>query len=83
MERERLGITRTRDGDVLKILVFLQRLALDRNNGRPRGRAFLDALRGFYPAPSAPLVDFCLDRGPAGLPPPGTPFSCRCSLAGR
>jgi len=27
------------------MLVFLQRLALDRNNGRPRGRAFLDYLR--------------------------------------
>jgi hypothetical protein len=26
---------------------FLQRLELDRNNGRPRGRAFLDSLRGF------------------------------------
>jgi len=27
--------------------VFLQRLELDRENGRPRGRAFLDSLRGF------------------------------------
>src|SRR5450432_141628 len=47
-ETERLGSTRTRDGDVLKILVFLQHFALDRNNGRQRGRAFVDALRGFY-----------------------------------
>jgi hypothetical protein len=53
-EVERLGSTRTRDGDVLKMLVFLQHFALDRNNGRRRGRAFLDALRGFYPPPSAP-----------------------------
>jgi len=45
-ETEKLGMTHTRDGDVLGILVFLQRLALDRNNGRPRGRAFLDYLRG-------------------------------------
>ena len=46
-EREDLGMSRTRDADVLGVLVFLQRLELDRNNGRPRGRAFLDSLRGF------------------------------------
>lgn len=45
-EREDLGMLRTRDADVLGVLVFLQRLELDRNNGRPRGRAFLDSLRG-------------------------------------
>jgi hypothetical protein len=55
-EKERLGSTKTRDGDVLKILVFLQHFALDRDNGRRRGRAFLDALRGFYPPPSAPSL---------------------------
>jgi len=47
LDREEMGMTRTRDSDVLTVLVFLQRLALDRNNGRPRGRAFLDSLRGF------------------------------------
>src|ERR1022692_3702270 len=46
-EHEELGMSRTRDADVLGVLVFLQRLALDRDNGRPRGRAFLDSLRGF------------------------------------
>jgi len=46
-EREETGLSRTRDADVLGVLVFLQRLELDRNNGRPRGRAFLDSLRGF------------------------------------
>jgi hypothetical protein len=46
-ERENLGLSRTRDADILGVLVFLQRLELDRNNGRPRGRAFLDSLRGF------------------------------------
>jgi hypothetical protein len=45
-EREELGMTHTRDADVLRMLVFLQRLALDRNNGRRRGRVFLDSLRG-------------------------------------
>jgi len=29
--------------------VFLQRLELDNNNGRKRGRAYLDFLRGFFP----------------------------------
>lgn len=45
-EQEQLGMVRTRDADVLQILVFLQRMELARNNGRPRGRAFLDSLRG-------------------------------------
>jgi hypothetical protein len=52
-EQQRLGITRTRDADVLRVLVFLQRIELDRNNGRRRGRAFLDGLRGLYSGVSA------------------------------
>jgi hypothetical protein len=44
-ETRRLGMTKTRDTDVLRVLVFFERLALDRNNGRPRSRAFLDLLR--------------------------------------
>jgi len=50
-ETENMGMARTRDTDVLAILVFLQRLELDRNNGRRRSRAFLDFLRGIYPVP--------------------------------
>jgi hypothetical protein len=46
-ETEKFGMSRTRDSDVLVVLVFLQRLELDRNNGRARGRAFLDSLRGW------------------------------------
>ena len=53
-EHERLGITRIRDGDVLRVLVFLQHFELDRNNGRRRGRAFLDALRSLYPGAADP-----------------------------
>ncbi len=49
-EREQLGISRTRDVDVLGVLAFLQRLELDRNNGRRRGRAFLDLLRSEFGA---------------------------------
>jgi hypothetical protein len=47
-ETQRLGMTKTRDGDVLRLLVFFQHFELDANNGRRRGRAFVDALRGFY-----------------------------------
>jgi hypothetical protein len=56
-ETERLGMSRTRDMDVLGGLVFLQRLEFDRNNGRRRGRAFLDFLRGFYPPPARPEAE--------------------------
>lgn len=38
-----------RDNDVLGVLVFLERLELQHNNGRRRGRAFLDFLRVYLP----------------------------------
>jgi hypothetical protein len=54
-ETRRLGMSKTRDSDVLKILVFFQRVEIDRNNGRARGRAFLNALVDVYGAgPEAP-----------------------------
>ena len=43
------GATALRDAEVLGTLVFLQRLALTHNNGRPRGRAFIDYLRAHFP----------------------------------
>ncbi|MBM3776527.1 MAG: hypothetical protein FJW37_15405 [Acidobacteria bacterium] len=43
------GLTRTRDADVLGVLAFLERLELDRDNGRRRGRAFLGFLREHLP----------------------------------
>jgi len=49
-EDEQGGVSRTRDASVLGVLAFLQRLELDRNNGRRRGRAFIDFLRGQFPA---------------------------------
>jgi len=49
-ETELLGMTKTRDADILGLLVFLQRFELDQNNGRRKGRAFLDALRLVYAA---------------------------------
>jgi hypothetical protein len=54
-ETQQLGISKTRDNDLLRVLVFFERLALDRNNGRPRSRAFLDMLRIFEPV-SEPAI---------------------------
>jgi hypothetical protein len=51
-EQESLGMARTRDADILRSLVFLARVELDRNNGRPRGRAFLHMVRQSYAAVS-------------------------------
>jgi hypothetical protein len=48
-ESERTGMTQTRDSDILGLLAFLQRLERDNNNGRKRGRAYLDFLSGFFP----------------------------------
>ena len=62
MEQQQRGVTHTRDAQVLGLLVFLQRLELDRNNGRRLGRAFLDFLRSFFAQqpgeqqPSAPSL---------------------------
>ena len=47
-ENERAGFTRTRDKDVLTILVFLYRMALDRDNRKPRGRAFVSFLADHF-----------------------------------
>ncbi|MBV8730904.1 MAG: hypothetical protein JO336_13950 [Acidobacteriia bacterium] len=44
-ERRRLGMPRTRDADILYSLVFWKRLEFERNNGRRRGRAFIDLVR--------------------------------------
>jgi hypothetical protein len=53
-EQQNLGMTKTRDADVLGLLVFLQHFALYRDNGRRRGRAFLDGLREFHPPAPEP-----------------------------
>ena len=54
--------TPLRDAEILGTLVFLERVELRQNNGRPRGRAFLDYLRKYFPqtepslASSSPLI---------------------------
>jgi hypothetical protein len=53
-EQKELGLTKTRDADVLGLLVFLQHFALNCDNGRRRGRAFLDALRELQPPAPEP-----------------------------
>jgi hypothetical protein len=53
-EQQELGMTKTRDADVLGLLVYLQYVALYRDNGRRRGRAFLDSLRGDHPPAPEP-----------------------------
>lgn len=51
-----------RDAEILGTLVFLERVELHENNGRPRGRAFIDYLRAYFPpteqtpAPSTSLI---------------------------
>jgi hypothetical protein len=39
-----------RDADLLGVLAFLQRLEIQHNNGRPKGRAFIHFLQQFFPA---------------------------------
>lgn len=38
-----------RDAEILGVLVFLQRMEFQHNNGRRKGRAFIDFLRGYFP----------------------------------
>jgi hypothetical protein len=54
--------TPLRDAEILGTLVFLERVELNQNNGRPRSRAFIDYLRVYFPqsqeslAPASPLI---------------------------
>lgn len=47
--QESTGSATVRDADVLGILVFLHRMELQHNNGRKKGRAFIDFLRQYFP----------------------------------
>jgi hypothetical protein len=47
------GMVTLRDVEILGVLVFLEQIAIQRDNGRRRGRAFIDFLfTNFQPAPS-------------------------------
>lgn len=52
-ESRRAGMVVVRDGDVLRSLVFLRRLAQAHDNRRPRGKAFLSFLRRVFPQTAA------------------------------
>ena len=53
-EVEQAGFNRTRDGDILATLVFLYRMALDRDNRKPKGKAFLDFLEQHFQVAAQP-----------------------------
>jgi hypothetical protein len=48
---QRTGVHSVRDKDVLGVLAFWERMELRANNGRRRGRAFIDSLISLMPAP--------------------------------
>jgi hypothetical protein len=50
-----MEIDTLRDATVLGVFVFLQRLEMQYNNGRRRGKAFRDFLTGYLPEPAEPL----------------------------
>jgi hypothetical protein len=50
------GMHSLRDSEVLGVLVFLQRLELQHNNGRRRGRAFFGFLQALLPAQNSVTV---------------------------
>jgi hypothetical protein len=43
------GSTAIRDAEILGVLVFLERVGMHQNNGRPKGRSFIDYLRAHFP----------------------------------
>ena len=55
-EQKQLGYSNLRDGEVLKALVFLLRLAHARTSGRPKSRAFIDFLFAQFPEKESALV---------------------------
>jgi hypothetical protein len=68
---EKTGMHSIRDGDLLKVLVFLQRLELTSNNGRRYGRAFLWSIQqAFFSGPDTNGSSAGEDNpGPAAPPP--------------
>jgi hypothetical protein len=48
-EAQRLGMTTVRDSEVRDALIFLTQLCAVHENGRPKGRAYLDLIRQQFP----------------------------------
>ena len=59
-EVEQAGFSRTRDGDILATLVFLYRMALDRDNRKPKGKAFLDFLDQHFQVATQPATNLII-----------------------
>jgi len=53
---DELGMHTLRDADILGTLVFVQRIELQHNNGRRRGRAFFDFLMSYLSEPPAARI---------------------------
>lgn len=51
------GVHSVRDADILRVLVFFQRLALLRQNGRRRGKSFLSSLWMSFPPGPEPKAE--------------------------
>jgi hypothetical protein len=49
LREEREGLSQARNAEILAVLVFLYRVGQGNQNGRPRGRMFLDLLRHMTP----------------------------------
>jgi len=54
---ESAGMTKIRDSDVLRVLVFLQRIEFTINNGRKKGRAFIDTMQQKFGRAAEPKQD--------------------------
>ena len=48
-EAERVGMTTVRDSDIRDALIFLTQLCAVHENGRPKGRTYLDLIRSQFP----------------------------------
>jgi len=48
------GISNTRDGEIRDALIFLAQLGAMESNGRPKGRAYIDFLRGHFAPEESP-----------------------------
>ena len=48
-ETQRLGLATTRDSEIRDALIYLTQSAASRENGRPKGRAFIDLTRAQIP----------------------------------
>ncbi len=56
LEEKHRGYSTLRDGEILKAVVFLLRLALGKTSGRPRSRAFLDFVSQQFPEQSSSVA---------------------------